>query len=289
MSSFGAMSQFRTGYWLGIRNFLLHEKRDVAKRIAVINTELDRIGTIRVQYKQSKNTTTGKIEVSEHRTGFFVSKGSSLEKLIQAYLVIGGNPFDISPFFMPDETEVVSQNGETFLNHNYPHGGVVAPETKEFNEPVGTYHEYQGGFPGVKKYVGNRLGNRDQPNTNTDATVELIVNARKFANQEIKEKRQELEHRIIKLADLREQLQQERDLILQQAVGGSLFEISELDTERFALSLHLQQIISTMDKVFFRTDSSGVVSSFTEDVEKIASFEGLYGDVEEEIFLTLMS
>jgi hypothetical protein len=289
MSSFGALSRFRTGYWLGIRNFLLQERRDVSKRLGVLNAEIDKIGFVRVHYHREVDLSTGLVEVTENRVSFSVTSGSSLEKLVQAYISLGGNPFDISPFYIPDKTEIIPIKGREVLADNYPYGGVVAPRSAEYNDPVGTFHGYTGGFPRIKKYIGNRFGSREEPTAETDPTVALVSEARQWANQEIKEKIQELEHRIIKLMDLREQLEQERDDVLVQAFGGTLFSLPEFDSERYVDSLRLQNIIDLIDGIFFDRDADGLIKGFTVDEGRVAQYDSFYTDVDEEIYLSLCS
>ena len=61
----------------------------------------------------------------------------------------------------------------------------------------------------------------------------------------------ELEHRIIKLADLREQLMNERDDLLVQAHGGTLYSLPDFDSDRYVNSLRIQNIVSLIDGIFF--------------------------------------
>ncbi|MEL7341123.1 MAG: hypothetical protein AAGM67_11595, partial [Bacteroidota bacterium] len=163
----------------------------------------------------------------------------------------------------------------------------VSPQTTDYNEPVGTFFAYPGGYPGIKKYQPARLGGRQPPNDTTNAVVDLMTRARRFSNQGIKEKRHELEHRIIKLMDLREQLEQERDDIVQQAWGGTLFELPDFDDDRFADSLRIQNIVEAIDDVFFDRDPDGVQRDLTVNAGKVA-LSDFYVDEPEEIFLTLM-
>jgi hypothetical protein len=154
---------------------------------------------------------------------------------------------------------------------------------------VGTYHKYTGGYPKVKKYAGNRLDDRTGPTDDTNPTVDLMSNARRWVNQEIKYKLQDLEHRIIKLCDLREQLIQERDDLLVQAHGGTLFVLPEFDTERYVNSLRVQNIVALIDGIFFDADSDGTIRSLKPNKGKIAQYDSFYVDVAEEVYLSLMA
>jgi len=289
MSSFGALSRFRSGYWIAFRNFILQERRDVGKRIEVINAEIERIGLIRVQYQRETDSKTNRVQVTEHRTGFTVTDKSSLGKLIQAYVAMGGNPFDISHFFMPDQTEIIQAGGTNVQADNYPHGGVTAPQSKNYNEPVGTYHKYQGGFPAIKKYIGNRLDDRTEPSDDTNPVVDMMSSARRWVNREIKYKIHDLEHRIIKLCDLREQLEQERDDLLVQAHGGTLYMLPDFDENRFVGSLRVQNIVALIDGIFFDAEEDGTVNSMKANQGKIAQYDSFYVDVAEEAYLSLMA
>ena len=95
--SFNWLNTFRTGQWLALRKFVLEERKDVAARIAVIDAEISRLGRVLVKYAPADDG-----EVSERRVGFWVQEGSSLGKMVQAYIAMGGNPLDVSMFLSPD-------------------------------------------------------------------------------------------------------------------------------------------------------------------------------------------
>lgn len=291
MSSFGSLAQFRVGYWRGIREFILNERRDVAKRIEVLDAEIERIGLIRVQYERTKDSRTGKYVVTENRVGLSVSKGTSLERLLQAYIAAGGNPFDISHFFYPDETQIIDdKTGETVTADNYPYGGVAAPLTANYNEPVTSYGEYPGGYVPLAKYLPNRVGARYEPSDTTDVVAFQVDEIRKSCNKEIRNKIQELEHRIIKLCDLREQLLIERDEVLIAAHGGTLYDLPDFDPDFFADHLLTQYIISQIDSNIFETTGDGRVKSLsTPDAGKVTRHESFYLDKGVEVFLMLMA
>ena len=108
--SFGWLGTFRQGSWQSFRTFVLNERRDVASRIRVIEAELLRIGEVTVLYGTTEEE-DGSVTTTEERVGFSVSPGSSLAKLLQAYVALGGNPFDVSLFLTPDSTVILDPLG----------------------------------------------------------------------------------------------------------------------------------------------------------------------------------
>lgn len=240
MSSFGFMSKYRTGYYLAVRSFLLRERKTIPDRIAVINAELRRIGLVRIDYGSVSND-DGSVTVNENRQKFNVSPNSSLEKLIRAYIAQGGNPLDISMFLIPDlNTQVNTEDGTSILTkQSQPYGGVVYPLSQSYhatNDGPDSYNveeqkvqesgaaltagDYPGGYLNLIKYPPRRLGRRKDPDEDSTLFAAEMHNMRKWANAEIRYKLHDLEARIIKLCDLREQLQNELDLVLMQAWGG---------------------------------------------------------------------
>jgi hypothetical protein len=247
----------------------------------VIDAELAKIGHITVTYKtvdQTVQTGAGsEIEiqnVTEERESFTVSSGS-LEKLIQAFIAQGGNPMAISMFLQPDQTQFTSpqdpeESEESPTNRSneefsdigpastpavQPGRGVVAPMSGDYG-PGG---QYKGGLSTSLRDMTKIVG-RYFPEGEAGAKIAIRMNhARKWVGQEIAELTR-MEVRIIKLMDLREQLTQERNTIIQQAVGGSVvdFPLSP-DGERFARNLHLTRIVSEMDSVFYKTGPDGEI------------------------------
>ena len=205
--SFGWLGTFRQGSWRSFRSFVLNGRRDVALRVRVINAELNRIGRVRVLYAVDPEDDTKRVET---RLGISISEGSALGKLMQAYIAQGGNPFDISHFFVPDTSIVIS--GER--RETYPYGGVVYPKSGVYN--IGSV--YEGGYLTVLKYIPGRVGGRrDLPDTQVATQGDM---ARRWMKQEI-QMRNDLEARIIKPCDLREQLSLEK-AELAQMVGRTL-------------------------------------------------------------------
>ena len=180
---------------------------------------------------------------SEKRVGLDVTPGTVVERLLQAYIMRGGNPFDISMFLVPDSD---AEGGET-----QPYGGLVAAQSAD----PGAGGTYQGGWLPLWRYPPRRLGGN---HTYDDQVVEVsktVHAAREWLRQDI-ESLNDLEARIIKQADLREQLMLERDELIPMAVGGSAMGLS-FNPEMYARSFHLSNIVATFDGVFYQLDPSG--------------------------------
>lgn len=266
MASFSKMSVFPVGYFRSISSWLLRNRRDVATRIKVINAEILRIGFVRVKYRQVPDG-SGSFKLTEERVGLSVTPGSTLERLLQAYIAQGGNPLGISPFAYPDSTALVEfkKDGTPVYAEGYPNGGVVAPKSVKYNSPVeestNGFGPYQGGYLDTDRYYPNRIGG--QPVLRDLSTAQVIHQIRGWANQDIKERVQDIEWRIIKQVDLREQLCQERDHVLVQAFGGALHGLPAFDRDRFNVDLTVQNLIQDMYALLFETTDAGFVNSYS--------------------------
>lgn len=268
---FGWLGTFRQGQWQAYRSFILNERRDVGRRMAVIQAELVRIGRVEVSYLSSTDATTQETSVTEQRVGFAVSQGSSLEKLIQAYVAQGGNPFDISLFLTPDSTYVV----DDVEIPTQPYGGVIYPRTG--STAIGT--RYEGGYLVVKKYPPARTGGRKDLQDDTIAGAVSVT--RKLVNQTVQHRLHDLEARIIKLCDLREQLLDEMDAIT-MAVGGVAGAIPVLDTDFFGDNLGVAKIVAAIDSIFYEVDEEGTPDFTTTNYEMLAGYPSLYPDIDGE-------
>lgn len=201
MPSFSYLGRFRIGQWKEFRRFVLEERRDAQARIDVINQELLRIGEVKVQYLRRDDG-----EMSERRVQLWVANPrSSVGKLLQAYVGLGGNPWDVSMFLTPNS---IVANDDGTLRFTQPSGGVLHAKSGQLAFS-GT--QYQQGVATLYKYDVTRVGGRRELNNEGDATQ--IARARRWLEPEIRYKRNALEERIIKLCDLREQLLQELELI----------------------------------------------------------------------------
>jgi len=269
---FNYLGTMREAQWRAFRNWILTERRSVAPRLRVIDAELRRIGRITVFYRRVREvmqTPDGaelEVEnVTEEREGFVVTPGSSLEKLVQAYVAAGGNPMSISLWLQPDEVqftttedpqedpdddpnEVFTDLGPPSNPADQPYNGVIAPRS---TDSYGAGGRYPGGLPTFIRDPYTLAGKYFQQGE-TGAKVAIKADhARRWAAQNLTELGA-LERRIVKLMDLREQLTQERDTLIQQAVGGSVqsFPLPP-DQDRFARNLHLTRIVSEIDRTFY--------------------------------------
>ena len=276
MATFSKLSRWPVGYFRAFSSWLLRNRREVALNIETLTSEIERIGFITIVYRAVDNE-DGSRTVTEDRMGFSVTPNTSLERLLQAYIAQGGNPLDISPFWHPDETAVVSYNGneEPVLAPSYPHGGIVYLKSASPEEPYAKtrvdddgntifettgYEHFPGGDPNTDRFYSARLGQRF---TRSDLNITTLMRKmRGWSNQAIKERLQDLEWRIIKLMDLREQLSHERDDVLQQAFGGALAGTPGFDEERFNPGLSVQSLVQEMYSLLYEKDDSGSVQGF---------------------------
>jgi hypothetical protein len=278
--SFSYLGVFRQTQWKFFRSFVLRERQAVDPRLAVIEAELRRIGAITVTYRATKTTVRNNdgsldvaTKVTEQREGFDVSIGSSLEKLLIAYIANGGNPTDISLFLQPDtvlmtggtdpeddpnddpnvEANAVSMPGVRDLQ---PYYGIVSIES---TSGYGAGGRNPMGLSTFSRDPNRRIG-RDIDISDAAVSIGIKVDwARRWTQQAIQEKRNLMEQRIIKLMDLREQLMEERDEILVQSLGGTVNDIPDLpDPGQFHRELHLSKIVAALDGVFYVKSESGV-------------------------------
>lgn len=273
--SFQWLGTFRQGSWQAYRRFILEERRDVGERMAVIEAELTRIGEITVYYGSTVDD-EGETVITEERENVSVPSDSSLGKLLQAYMALGGNPFDISLFLDPDSTVIVDDTDpEQAGQETQPHGGVVYPKS-------GSYvpgERYDGGFLQIKKYVPARVGGRKSlGDTNVASKIDM---GRRWVRQEIQTKRNDLEARIIKLMDLREQLLEEQEA-LTLAVAGVSPEIPDLDENRYDKQLSVAHIVEAIDSVFYEMDETNTPDFTTENADQLANYPFLLSDDPEE-------
>jgi hypothetical protein len=248
---FGWLGTFRAGQWDAYRSFVLRERADATARLEVIEAEISRIGMVQVRYRTRDD---GSNTCSEERVGFSVSQGSTLEKLIRAYTVAGGNPFDVSMFLVPDSVYLADEDDPTSVVETQPYGGVVAPKT---GDPAVGATFYTGGNLNVLKYTPARTNNQDAHDSNMASSIHR---SRKWVGQVLDERIHSLESRIIKLCDLREQLEQERELI-ESTIGGTVDGFPALDPDLYDLDLTLARIVATVDAIFYTVDADGYVAA----------------------------
>lgn len=283
MPSFHRMSAFPAGYFRATSQWLLRERRDVVARIETITAEMDRIGFVKMYYRVIEDGEN--VVATEQRTGFSVTRGSTLARLIQAYIATGGNPFNVCGFLHPDETlwEEGGDSQEGIKQQRYPNGGIAAPKSSDYNGPLpetGTdddgnsivvrsgYESYEGGFVDSYRYMPGRMGGRiDRGAWDNETVTRVMHDVRHWANKEIKAKLQDMEWRIVKQSDLWEQLKEERDMVLVEAFGGTLSGIPTLDEALHDPRRLCQSIIADMYALLYETDESGVPRSFSPNSE----------------------
>lgn len=269
MASFSKLSVWPVGYFRAASSWLLRNRRDLASRMAVITAEVERVGHIRVYYKGERKS-DGSVHLTEERVGMSVTRNSNVERLLQAYIAQGGNPFDISPFMHPDQVQVSDVvDGVPIVEHRYPRGGVVAPRSAEPNSPEDEaddtgFGSYRGGWLQTDRYYPARQGGRQRMGSyDSESVVKTMQGIRKWAMQDIKERVLEIEARIIKQCDLREQLVRERDEVVVGAFGGTMHGIPFASSDRFNRNLLVQNLIAEMNKLLYQTNPDGSVRSYS--------------------------
>lgn len=268
------LGTFRQGQWQAYRRFILEERRDVARRLQVIEAELTRIGEVTVLYGSSVDP-EGVVSVTEERQGFAVTPNSTLCKLVQAYVALGGNPYDVSLFLTPDNTVVMDPSidpAEAPAENAQPHGGVIYPRSGSY-VPGQTY---EGGFLVIKKYLPARIGGRKYVE---DSQVAARVEAgRRWLRQELKTKRDEIEAQILKMCDLREQLLNEIDDIA-MAVAEVVPEMPDLNEERFDRELSVAHVVRAIDSIFYQVSEDGLPDFAVENTAELGKYPFLLSDL----------
>lgn len=255
--SFGWTGFMRQGAYFAFRRFILNQRRDVVARLTTINAELARIGEIQIVYEVSDSNPNS---VTERRLGFNVTPNTSLEHLVRAYIAQGGNPFDISMFLTPDSVEVVESDTpgnrpegsgvdttpSSSFRDTQPYGGIASSQS---TDPLAG-GLYTGGWLPMWRYPPRRFGNTVSYTAASADMTRTVHAARGWVTQEIKTLRNDLEARIIKLMDLREQLKKERDELLPTAVGGCIPDL-HWSAEEFSTSHNVATIVDQFDAVFY--------------------------------------
>lgn len=243
--SFGFQATIRDGSWRVFRHFILHEMRDAAKRIESIDAQLARIGRFTILY-QTEEREPNVFVATERRIGLTVTAGTTMEKLLQAYIASGGNPFDISLFSYPDETVQVTINEESVTFETTPYGGVTVP----LGVDMASDGPYDAGWLPNLKYLPRRLGGDAVIWSAASQVISAVDTLRSWARQEIREKRNNIEARILKQFDLREQLLYEKNELIASAVGGSVEGVQFIN-DYHARSNRIQSLIQVIDSQFY--------------------------------------
>lgn len=271
MPSFSKMGTFPVGYFRATSQWLLKERRDVAARVAYLQAEMERIGCVTMYFRTVDEGDDQK--VTEQPVGFSVTPGSSLAKLVQAYIALGGNIYNVSKFLRPDTSEFVgAADDDTAKVEKSPGGGIVAPESVRYNNPLpqvvsndeggssvekSGYEGYEGGYIKSHRYYPGRMGGRiDRGAWDSNTIVRAMHDVRKWANPTIKGRLQNMEWRIIKLSDLCEQLEQERDHVLMEAFGGQLNSLPWLDPDKYDPRRLMQNLVADLSTLLMETDEN---------------------------------
>ena len=256
--SFGFTGQFRQGAWRDFRFFCLTQRKDILARITTINAELNRIGMVKILYART-NPDDPNSPMSEARVGIDVTPGTSLSKLLQAYVANGGNPFDVSMFLSPGAFEFVEDGTSAGgaptpaqLRETQPYGG--SAWSGSVDQTVSGLHT--GGWLPLWRYPPRRTGtNQSYADEASDLTRDIHA-MRQWVTQEIRTLRNDLEARILKLCDLREQLLMEANELIPQAVGGVIPGVNYGDSQ-YAVSFHVSAITDAIDSIFYPVLPSG--------------------------------
>ena len=165
---------------------------------------------------------------------------SSIAKLLTVYCALGGNPLDISLFLYSDDEE---QPGNGFA---FPKGFSYSLQGQEQDEDSN-----------IDKFQPSRIGGtRD---TETQLPAANMGMARQAFIKEMYQKRILLEERILKLADLYEQLEKERILMMQAqgrgAIGNAVWESQKYDKNHSVPCL-----VYLLDSTFRYADEDGTVT-----------------------------
>ncbi len=261
--SFGWLGIFREGQWRDLRRFLLEQRRDVASRVSTLEYEITRIGDITPAFAIVDGKAT------EDRVGLFVTPNTTLSKLVEAYVVQGGNPLDISLFLKPGRTVVVDDEE---INP-YPFGGVLSPQQDDHSP----HRKSKAGMLPNRQYLPNRLPDgRSCLSHVTNSMGDHQQLLRRVFTREIGRLR-ELEERILKLCDLREQLEYELQNVLVAAFGGTLNSLPRLDAQ-FAPGHLVTALVAEIDRLVWIAQE-GRVDLVTNNDEALAENPNIVMDL----------
>jgi hypothetical protein len=269
MASFSWSGRFREGQWRAFRKFALQERKDIPKRERAIIEELDRIGYIRVIWGRGPLG-----EPTERRLGIEVTpEGSSLSKLLSAYVAMGGNPLDISMFLSPNDA-LPSGSDQPY---SQPGGGVLTKTPLSYS---------LGGLPNANdgNLISSKASRSGGLTTNPEAPIASLVDrGRKWISKEIRFKRNAIESRIMKLCDLREQLLDEVEDMTWAGAGYGVKTMA-YDPETFKDDLTLAGIVYTIDGIFRVSSPDGKVvwQNGERNTVSLAVYPNLMDDLPEE-------
>lgn len=253
MPAFTFRSKFREGQWRTFRRFMLEERRDASPRYQVIKAEKARIGDVRLIYETALDSQGKAISVSERRIGIAIDgPDSTLAKLFGAYVSLGGNPFDISMFLSPDSDVGVGDDDNSERIIRQPGGGILHPNNIKYSYD----QSVTDGDTNLKKYRTSRIGGKRR--TAKEGEIgDIMERGRKWISQEIRHKRTRIEEMILKMCDLREQLDEEIEDLM-WATYGEVAADEVYDSARYNDSLTAANIAYFFDSTFRVPDPNDI-------------------------------
>jgi hypothetical protein len=200
----------RPGQWNELRTFVLNDCKNAASKIKAIERRIELIGNFAVIY-ELVDSDSGGLRATEKRVGLAIDVTSTIGKLVRAYTSLGGNPFDITPGWIPDST-LISEGVEYQI---YPYGGVTAPKSSAW---ASYGPNDQGHLPNLS-YIPSRIGTNQVRWDVAKPVAQRVGWIKKYSSKEIMTRRTRLAEKVIKQLDLKEQLTIQRDEVIQQYVG----------------------------------------------------------------------
>jgi hypothetical protein len=183
--------------------------------------------------------------------------------------------------------------GEVRVLYKKDESGEVTEERAGISVEPQTSYAYdqasKDGDPNLLKYKTSRVGGKVTLETES-TTAAIIQRGRKWVSKEIMNKRVRLEERIIKLCDLREQLDEEvEDMVW--AMYGDMQADESFDEKRFNLDLTAARIAYRFDSTFRIPEDDYTVNFDKEaeadtpgapNLEALGGYPNLISDAEEE-------
>lgn len=239
--SFRWLGFTRRGSYTAFRKFILEERRDIKSRIDSIDRQIYFLGEVLVTYDTNED---GESIQKPKKFEVLGDKGS-IAKLVKAYISLGGNPLDISMFLNPMDTRIHKTDESIFFEETAM-GGVVAPMSGSPDQ-----YAYTGGYYEWESDPKWNLGNAELTPERTYWAMETFLKSRKWTEKEIRNKRNKLEEKIIKLCDLAEQLQKEKDMLLEKIES---FDDTLHPPDIFNLQQSAEYPIALVDNVFWKEE-----------------------------------
>ncbi|NBY13163.1 MAG: hypothetical protein EBQ76_00010, partial [Betaproteobacteria bacterium] len=141
---------------------------------------------------------------------------------------------------------------------------------------------YQQGMPSMQTYnLSARKGGRN--NLEDTDMVLFMSQSRRWVRQEIAYKRDNIEARIIKLCDLREQLEAELDDLM-RAAGDALTGMPEtFNPERYDPVLTVAQSVAIIDSIWYDVAEDGT-ADFASESDNLGAYPNLISDLDDEAY-----